>query len=281
MCKGSSKTVAILWLVLACGAVAAQSVQIKGIINGRTGATMTVTGQDSGNVVVVLTPATQVEEPEGLFRKKHVDVTALIPGLPVQVQGTYNAQNQLVAQTVKFNGSDLKAALDIQAGITPTQQQVQANQEQIKQSEQQIKAEKLSLLQQQQQIAAARRRIAANQAAIAADNKRFGELADYNIMGEATVYFANGSVTVESQYQSQLLQLAQKAVGITGYVIQVQVYASAVGSAALNQKLSTERADNVTQFLEQQGNVPLTNILAPGAMGTSDQVASDATTEGF
>jgi outer membrane protein OmpA-like peptidoglycan-associated protein len=280
MCKGSSKTVAILWLVLAGGAVAAQSVQIKGIINGRTGATMTVTGQDSGNVVVVLTPATQVEEPEGLFRKKHVDVTALIPGLPVQVQGTYNAQNQLVAQTVKFNGSDLKAALDIQAGITPTQQQVQANQEQIKQSEQQIKAEKLSLLQQQQQIAAARRRIAANQAAIAADNKRFGELADYNIMGEATVYFANGSVTVESQYQSQLLQLAQQAVGITGYVIQVQGYASAVGSAALNQKLSTERADNVTQFLEQQGNVPLTNILAPGAMGTSDQVASDATTEG-
>jgi outer membrane protein OmpA-like peptidoglycan-associated protein len=60
----------------------------------------------------------------------------------------------------------------------------------------------------------------------------------------------------------------------------VQGYASAVGSAALNQKLSMERADNVLAFLEQNGTIPLTNILAPGAMGTSDQVAPDATKEG-
>jgi outer membrane protein OmpA-like peptidoglycan-associated protein len=42
----------------------------------------------------------------------------------------------------------------------------------------------------------------------------------------------------------------------------------------LNQKLSTERADNVTDFLEQNG-IPLTNMLAPGAMGTSRQIAPD------
>ena len=63
-------------------------------------------------------------------------------------------------------------------------------------------------------------------------------------------------------------------------MIQVKGYASSVGSAALNQKLSTERADNVTDFLEQQGHIPLTNILAPGAMGTSRQVAPDSTSEG-
>jgi outer membrane protein OmpA-like peptidoglycan-associated protein len=60
----------------------------------------------------------------------------------------------------------------------------------------------------------------------------------------------------------------------------VQGYASKVGSAAFNQKLSSERAANVTEFLEQQGNIPLTNMLAPGAMGTSQQVAPDTTTEG-
>ena len=76
------------------------------------------------------------------------------------------------------------------------------------------------------------------------------------------------------------MQLAQKATGITGYVLQVQGYASAVGSAALNQRLSSERADHVTEFLEQQANIPLTNMLAPGAMGTSNQVAPDATVEG-
>jgi outer membrane protein OmpA-like peptidoglycan-associated protein len=32
-----------------------------------------------------------------------------------------------------------------------------------------------------------------------------------------------------------------------------------VGSAALNQKLGTERAENVTNFLEQEGKILLTN----------------------
>ena len=36
----------------------------------------------------------------------------------------------------------------------------------------------------------------------------------------------------------------------------------------------------MTVYLEQDCQIPLTNMLAPGAMGTSNQVASDATTEG-
>src|ERR1035438_2684799 len=87
-------------------------------------------------------------------------------------------------------------------------------------------------------------------------------------------------VVIIGNVKPQLLQLAEKAKTVDGYVIQVKGYASAVGSAALNQKLSTERADHVTDFMEQQGHVPLTNILAPGAMGTSRQVAPDTTTEG-
>lgn len=43
---------------------------------------------------------------------------------------------------------------------------------------------------------------------------------------------------------------------IDGYILQVQGYASAVGSASLNQKLSMERADNVLTFLDQEGKVP-------------------------
>jgi OOP family OmpA-OmpF porin len=109
-------------LALTCELVAAQNVQ--GVINGRSGATMTLQTQNSGNVVVVLTPYTEVDEVEGLLkaRKKEMGVTALIPGLPVQVQGTYNAQNQLVANTVKFKADDLKNAQDIQAGVNPTEQ---------------------------------------------------------------------------------------------------------------------------------------------------------------
>lgn len=269
-------------IVIGCGLAAAQSAQLQGLITGRSGATMTVQSQGQGSTVVVLTPATQVEEASGLLhlRRKQLGMTALIPGLPIQVQGSYNAQNQMVAEVVKFKASDLKNAEDIQAGITPVEQQAQANQQQIQKNDQKLQQQQQKLQKEEQQETAEQRATAANQAAIAAANKRFGELADYNILGEVTVYFGNDSTVLEQQYKSQLLQLANKAKGITAYIIQVQGYASAVGSAALNQKLSSERANNVLDFLEQQGGIPLTNVLAPGAMGTAHQVASDATAEG-
>jgi OmpA-OmpF porin, OOP family len=262
------------------GVAAAQNNQEKGVINGRSGATMTIQTQDSGNVVVLLTPDTQVEEPEGMFRKKHLNMTALVPGLSVDVKGYVNDKNQLVAGTVTFHGSDLQTAQDIQAGLTPTEQQVQQNQKELQAQEQQIQQQKAQLQAQQAASAQHAAEIAANKAAIAAANKRFGELGDYNILGEVTVLFGNDQVSIEEQYKPQLLKLAQQAKGITAYIIQVKGYASKVGSAALNEKLSTERAENVTDFLEQQGQIPLTNILAPGAMGTSRQVAPDTTAEG-
>jgi OOP family OmpA-OmpF porin len=263
-----------------CGVAAAQNNQEKGVINGRSGATMTIQTQDSGNVTVLLTPDTQVEEPEGVFRRKHLSMTALVPGLSVDVKGYVNDKNQLVAGTVTFHGSDLQTAEDIQAGLTPTEQQVQQNQKQIAAQKQQIQQQQAEIQAQQEASAKHAAEIAANKAAIAAANKRFGELGDYNILGEVTVLFGNDKVTIEDQYKPQLLQLAQQAKGITAYILQVKGYASKVGSAALNEKLSTERAENVADFLEQQGQIPLTNILAPGAMGTSRQVAPDTSTEG-
>ena len=275
-------TLSLVTLVLLCGVANAQSAQIQGVINGRSGATMTVQTQDMGNVVVVLNDYTQVEDVSGLFhaRKKQMGLTVLEPGLQVQVQGNYNAQNQLVANTVKFNGKDLQNATDIQAGVTPVEQQEQAQQQKLAQQQAKLKQQQAALTKEQQEQAADAAKIAANQAAIAAVNKRFGELADYNIWDEVTVYFGNDKVTVDPQYDSKLLALCKKATTVTGYVIQVKGYASAVGSAALNQKLSQERAANVTDFLDQQCHIPLTNVLAPGAMGTSKQVAPDTTVEG-
>jgi outer membrane protein OmpA-like peptidoglycan-associated protein len=207
-------------------------------------------------------------------------MTALVPGLQVDVKGSYNVQNQLVANTVTFHGSDLQTAQDIQAGIAPTEQQVQQSQKEIQAQAQLLQQQQMQLTAEQQASAHHAAEIAANKAAIAAANKRFGELGDYNILGEVTVLFGNDKVTIDDQYKPQLLQLAQQAKGITAYIIQVKGYASKVGSAALNQKLSSERAENVTDFLEQQGQIPLTNMLAPGAMGTSKQVAPDSSAEG-
>jgi OmpA-OmpF porin, OOP family len=251
----------LLGVLAFAGIARAQEHQIRGLIVARSGATMTVKTPDSETIVVALTDDTQVQEEHGILKlgRKQQAVTALIPGLPVQVKGSENDQHQLVAETVKFKGSDLKTAMDIQAGVTPTQDQLDANQAQTQQNTQHI---------------------AANQADIVAANKRFGQLGEYNILGEVSVYFANGKATIDPKSKPDILALAQKAQTITAYIIQVQGYASAVGSAALNQKLSAERADNVLSFLEQDGKIPLTNVLAPGAMGTTDQVGSNSTAEG-
>jgi OmpA-OmpF porin, OOP family len=280
----STTLVAVLLVSFALNrqSAVAQEAQLKGVIDGRTGATLSLKSLGSPDVTVLLTDDTDVDEVEGVLkaRSKQMSMTALIPGLPIQVKGTYNAQNQLVADSIKFKGSDLKAAMDAQAGLQPTEQKVAANSAQIQQTDAQVAQQEAALQAQQAQLTAEQQKIAANKAAIAADNKRFGELGQYNILGETTVYFGNGKIAVDPQYQAQLVQLAQQAKGVTAYIIQVQGYASAVGSAALNQRLSSQRANAVTAILEQQGQIPLTNMLAPGAMGTSSQVDSDKTSEG-
>ena len=89
---------------------------------------MTVQTLDSSKVVVVLTDDTQVAQIQGIFkaRRKQMSMAALIPGLQVQVEGSYNAQNQLVASSVKFKGNDLEDAQTIQAGLQPAKEQATA-----------------------------------------------------------------------------------------------------------------------------------------------------------
>ena len=269
-------------VLIFCSAVFAQTTKVSGLITGRNAASMTVQTSSDPKLVVVLTDATQVAQIQGVFkaRRKQMSMTALIPGLQVQVEGSYNAQNELVASSVKFKGNDLEDAQTIQAGLQPTNEQIQQTQAELEQQKAALARQQQAMQEQQQQMAEAQAKIDANKAAIETANKRFGQLDDYNIMDEVTVYFANGKVALDPKYKPQLLQLAEKTKTVTAFTIQVKGYASSVGSVSLNQKLSEDRANTVTQFLLQQGHIPLTNILAPGAMGESRQVGSDKTAEG-
>jgi outer membrane protein OmpA-like peptidoglycan-associated protein len=201
-----------------------------------------------------------VGQVQGLLkaRKKEMSMAALIPGLPINVEGAYDAENQLIAKTIRFKGNDLEHAQMIQAGLSETSETAQQNKE--------------GLEKQQEALTEQEKKVAANKAAIGAATARFGQLNDYYILDEVTVYFANGKVKVDAKYDPQLVALAEKAKTINGFMVQVKGYASASGSASLNQKLSEDRANNVVNILLQQGHVPLTNMLAPGAMGESRQV---------
>jgi len=269
-------------LVTASGSAFAQKLKIQGAIISRAGNTMTMKTSDGNNVVVVLNDNTDVQQLEGAFkaRKKEMSMAALIPGLLCQVQGTYNAQNQLVAEWVRFTGEDLQQAQSAQAAVHETKVQAAANQAELQQQAEALAAQNAALKEQQAAITAQQKEIAENKAKIAANSARFGQLDDYYILDEVTVLFGNGVVKVDPKYNAPLLALVEKAKTYNGYTIQVKGYASSVGSAALNQKLSDERANNVTNILVQQGHVPLTNMLAPAAMGESRQVGNDTTAEG-
>ena len=268
-------SVSLIGLALLSTTVAAQSLKLEGLIKARNGETMIVQTSESPKLVVLLTDSTEVGQVQGVLkaRRKAMSMAALIPGLAVKVEGTYNDENQLVAKSVSFKGTDLERAKSIQAGLHETQEQAQQNKAELEKHKAELKAQNEALQQQQQQIAS-------NKAAIDDAVARFGQLDDYYIFDEVTVYFGNGKVKVEPEYTPQLLALVEKARVINGYMIEVKGYASSDGSVELNQKLSEDRANSVTKILLQQGHVPLTRMLAPGAMGESHQVGNDKTAEG-
>ena len=278
-------TIALVSLIVVAflsTALFAQTAKVEGLIKGRNGDTMILQTSDSPKLVVVLTDSTDVAQVVGALkaRRKQMSMAALVPGLAVQVEGSYNDQNQLVATKVRFKGNDLEQAQSIQAGLHETQMQTDQNQAELEKQNALLKQQNEALQQQQAQLTEQQKKLAENKAAIEAAVARFGQLDDYYILDEVTVYFANGKVSVDPKYTPQLLALVQKAEAINGYMIQVKGYASSVGSASLNQKLSEDRANNVTNILLQQGHVSLTRMLAPGAMGETHQVGNDKTAEG-
>ena len=260
---------------LLSAAALAQSVKVEGLIKARNGDTMILQTSQAPNVSVLLTDNTQVGQVQGVFkaRRKEMSMAALIPGLAVKVEGAYNDQNQLVAASISFKGNDLEQAQKIEAGMHETRVQAEQNKAELEKHKAELQKQNVALQQQQEQITA-------NKAAIDAATARFGQLDDYYILDEVTVYFANGKVKVDPSYRPKLVALAEKAKTVNGYVIEVKGYASSAGDVALNQQLSEDRADEVVNILIQEGHIPLTRMLAPGAMGESHQVSKDTTAEG-
>lgn len=244
---------------------AAESVKVEGLITGRSGDEMIVQIARGAELAFQLTDRTKVSQYPG--------ITALIPGLRVKVEGTYTESRLLVATSVKFKEKDLKQAEAVEAGTLHLKMQAQEHTAELERQKEALETQNKALQEQQAQIAA-------NKAQIEANVARFGQLDDYYIYDEVTVYFANGQVKLDEKYNEPLLALAQKAATVEGYLIEVVGYASSSGSEALNQKLSQQRANNVTNFLLQQGHVPTTRMLAEGAMGESRPIGNENTTQG-
>jgi len=262
--------------------------EVKGMITSRTGETLIVKS-GVGTTTVVLTDNTRTKDDRGLFglEKQEMSSVVLIPGLKVDIDGVSDDQGRVVAKTITVDGDDLETAEMIQSGLHPTAQQVAANvqaleahQGQLAAHDVQLAAQKENIETNQQNIAANKQQIEANIKDIEENTQRFTALSEYDVRRQATVNFEVGSTKISVKDQIELKELANTATSLKGYIIEVTGYADSTGDAAMNTKLSEDRAKAVVTYLMQKGEVPVRHIVAPGAMGEYGAAAPNETPAG-
>jgi OmpA-OmpF porin, OOP family len=280
--------VAMCLFVLVGAVIAAADDDVRGMIISRTGQTLTVSSAGT-RTTVVLTASTRVKDDRGLFGldKEEMADTVLIPGLKVVVDGSSDSQGLFVAETITVDGDDLETSEMIQSGLHPTAEQVAANvaaiethEQKITQSQQDIAANQQAIAAHKEAIAEHTQKIDQNIKDIQENTDRFNRLDDYNVKGEATVKFKVGSSIMSKEDKEQLKKLAETALALSGYIIEVKGFADSTGSAVMNDKLSEGRAKTVVGYLMRECNVPVWRIVAPGAMGEFQPAASNETSAG-
>ena len=273
--KSRSFVAVFVFVVLLRTVSLAETTKVDGVIVGRSGSEIIVEYHQGVELAFLLDDSTKVSQTGGVFKARRTDksMAALIPGLKVKVEGEYNQDRKLIAKSVKFSGDDLEKAQLAEAATRQHRKETEQHKAELDKQAAALKA-------QNEQVQLHEGQLASQKAKIEAGAARFGDMDDYYILDEVTVYFGNGKVKVDPKYEAQLLELATKAKDVEGYVIEVTGHASSTGSTEVNQTLSEDRADNVSNILRQKANVPLTRILAPGAMGESRQVNNDNSAEG-
>lgn len=258
-----------------------EKAKIRGTIIEREPDTFVVRDERGYETLIVLTDQTSVKSKGGFFRRgNNYDVTSLLRGLYVEVEGRGNAQGQLVANKIRFDKDDLKVARSIDTRVNPVEGRVSA-----------VEAENRTLAGQVDELNAVSREIraSADRANSEADranqgvsmtNERISALDDYDVRGEATVYFKVNSSRLTPEAQAELDQIAQNAMAAKGYIIEVTGFTDSTGSVEKNRRLSQQRADAVVRYLQENHEIPLRRMVTPFGYGETRFVAENDTREG-
>lgn len=125
---------------------AADTIKIEGLIKARDGESMIVQTANEPDLVVLLGDNTEVGQVQGALqaRRKQMSMAALIPGLKVKIEGSYNTQNQLVAKLVKFKRNDLEEAQTIKAGMHESQEALKNQQAELENTRRRCRPSRLS-----------------------------------------------------------------------------------------------------------------------------------------
>jgi outer membrane protein OmpA-like peptidoglycan-associated protein len=268
---------------------AGKKAKVSGIIQSRNGELVTIKVKKTGNTAVIdLSDGTKFERKKD-FRLRHadMDVTAMVPGLTIDVDGVGNGKGQLNAEKITFdpNVFDIEVAEEKQiqanqaaaanAQSTANQGVKSAGQAQASADQAQASADQAG------QTAQAAGAVALTDAqAVVVVNQRVSDLANYKTIGEAQVFFGTGETALSDDDKAALTKLASDAASIQNYMIEIAGYASSTGTRAENLKLSDERAAAVADYLRNSANVPMRRILVPAGYGATHPEAGNQSADG-
>jgi len=234
--------------------------KFKGVVIGRNGDTFTIRDRTRADYQVLLTDDTSIKSNGGFLRGgKRYPVTDILRGLIVEVEGRGDEQGQLVADKIRFNESDMRAAITTDTRVNP----VEANQERMSGQMDELYA-----------IAADARK------EVTAVNERVSSLDDYDVKESVSVNFRVNSAVLSPEAKQQLDTLAAKALPARAYMIEVAGHTDATGSEAKNFRLSRERAEAVVQYLAVNHKIPLRRFITPMGYGKTDAIADNSTAAG-
>jgi outer membrane protein OmpA-like peptidoglycan-associated protein len=237
-----------------------QKAKIKGIIVRRDADTFAVADEANDETVVLLTDRSSVKSKGGFFRSgKDYDVTSLLRGLRVEVEGRGNQAGQLVADKVRFDSADLKFARVVESRVAPVEEASKRLSGQVEE------AGEIS-------------RIARNEAGKA--HERISSLDDYIVQDSVSVFFKVSSAIISAEDKRALDELARKAATTKGYVIEIAGFADSTGDVARNRVLSQQRADAVVRYLQENHDIPLRRMVTPFGYGETRPVADNKSPDG-
>ena len=260
-----------------------EQAKVQGVIVSRDGQVLKLRTDDDSIGTIDLTDGTKIELKRGIFhRKASMETSSLVPGLRVEAEGKGNEKGELVADRVIFDPNSMKASRQIDTRVSPLESRtgtlegrtgtLEGKQGQLENRAGQLESQQKQTEQQVGQVKGEADQ--ANQG-VTQVNQRVADLDNYQSTDSATVYFKINSTVLSDEAKKDLDALAQKALAQKGYMVEVAGFADTTGRATLNQELSDRRADAVTRYLEQNGNIPIHRIITPTGMGTSHAAASN------
>jgi outer membrane protein OmpA-like peptidoglycan-associated protein len=268
--------------------------KFRGIVVKREADYFTMSDTMGGPVTaVLLTADTEVKShKKGVFRgSKDYEASHLLRGLRVEVDGVGNDQGQLVAEKIRFDEQDLRAAQALKATVDPVEaelreklRQQQAEQErlagQLEETNAVVESNRLEAKAnfEKSQAAAAEAQRTADYA-----NNRINGLDDFEPVKTYTINFVTGRSTLGPKAKATIDEAAawvKAQPDRNGWVVAVLGYADTTGNTARNIDLSERRAQTVIYYLATQHRLPMHRLVQPFGAGQLDPVADNTTREG-